>query len=138
MEGFISTYRFGGVIESGRSGRDSWTHLTSAAKTLRPLPKGHSHTQPSQDYNFLRYYFSHSPVIPLSSFDLEISKLRFFLVTLSRCSEKYSAACLRKSVVAENDQGVLGRDSSALVELNQAQDCFLKFAVGSHEKTVNY
>jgi len=84
VEGFISTYRFGGVIESGHSGRDSWSLLTSVAKTLRLLPESYSYTQPREDSYFHLCYFSRFLTVAFFCLDLRFGKTCLVIATSHR------------------------------------------------------
>jgi hypothetical protein len=81
VEDFISTYRFGGVIESGHSGRDSWSLLISVAKTLRLLPESYSYTQPREDSYFDLWYFSRFLTVAFFCLDLRFGKTCLVIAT---------------------------------------------------------
>ncbi len=86
----ISTYRLGGLAESGRSERHPQLFFTPVAKTLRSLPRGYTHIQASDDPIFVGFHCLCSPVVTLSVLDLRIDKTYLAVAAFHRSFPKFT------------------------------------------------
>jgi hypothetical protein len=74
VETAISTYRVGGLIESGRSERHPHSFFIPVAKTLRSLPKQDTHIYAGDYLTFVGFHCICSPVVPLNALYRRIDK----------------------------------------------------------------
>jgi hypothetical protein len=87
---FISTYRLGDLLESGRSERHPHSFFIPPAKTLRSLPKGHAHVQAPDDPFSAGFHCLSSPVVALGVLDLRIDKTYLAFAAFHRSFPKFT------------------------------------------------